>query len=135
MSLEQRIESLETAIVKLTEVLAAAGVSTTSAADASAEKTTGGKGAGAKGGKGAAANKEAKTETKPESKFTLEQLKALLQDYKQVFGMPEAKKLLPGLGYENSNSVPADKIDEVYEHVDGLLKAKAAEAEEDDGGL
>lgn len=138
MSLEQRIESLEVAIIKLTEVLAAGGSVNVSADTAGAEKTAGAKG-GAKGGKGAGAGatKETKTETKPEQKYTLEQLKALLQDYKQIFGMPEAKKLLPGLGYENSNAVPADKIDEVYDHVDGLIKAKAEAdaAAEDDSAL
>lgn len=136
MSLEQRIESLEVAIIKLTDVLSAAGLSTAGATDAGTDKTTS-TAKGGKAGKATGTAKDTKTETKPESKYTLEQLKALLQDYKQIFGMPEAKKLLPGLGYENSNAVPADKIDEVYDHVDGLIKAKAEAdaAAEDDSAL
>lgn len=137
MSLEQRIESLEIAIVKLTEVYAAAAANAGAAVDtsaASAGKTTGKSAAAGKGSATSKTTKETKTEqVEQPSKYTLEQLKALLQDFKQLFGMPEAKKLLPGLGYENSNAVPADKVDEVYDHVEGLIKAKSEE--EDEGGL
>lgn len=124
MSLEQRIESLEAAIVKLT--VAFSSVSVGSASDAGSKTT----------GKDAKTTSKttAKTTTKVESKYTLEQLKALLQDYKAAFGIAEAKKLLPGMGYENSNAVPADKVDEVYDSVQELINAKAS-AEEDNGDL
>lgn len=142
MSLEQRVESLEKAIIKLTDVISAGGLSSGAAtADTKSEDTKSedtkseDKGASAAKAKAAAAAKAkadaaAKAKAKVEPEHTLEQLKALLQEYKTVFGLPEAKKLLPGLGYENSNAVPADKIDEVYEHVSGLI-SKAA----DDGAL
>lgn len=135
MSLEQRVESLEKAIIKLTDVISAGGLSSgASTDDTKTESTkTEDKGASAAKAKAAAAAKakaDAAAKAKVTPEHTLEQLKALLQEYKTVFGLPEAKKLLPGLGYENSNAVPADKIDEVFEHVSGLI-SKAA----DDGAL
>lgn len=129
MSLEARIESLEVAIVKLTDIIAngtGLNVSTSAAAgdEKGAAKTT-----GKTTGKTTTTVKaeEKKAEPKPEPKYSLEQLKALLQDYKAAFGAPAAKKLLPGMGYENSNAVPADKLDEVYAAVEAEMTAKAEE--------
>lgn len=128
MSLEQKIETLTVEIVSLKEVIAGL-IANGAAAPAATETKADAKGAakgGAKGGKTTTTTKE----DKPSSVHTLPELQKILQDYKEVFGMPAAKKLLPDLGYENSKAVPADKIDEVFDHVNGLLKAEA----DKDGG-
>lgn len=132
MSLEQKIEALTVEIVSLKEVIAGIIANGGSAAASSATETKGAanKGAAGKGaaGKGGASKKE---EDKPTSVHTLAELQKVLGDYKDVFGLPAAKKLLPDLGYENSKAVPADKIDEVFDHVSGLLEAEANKGGED----
>lgn len=130
MSLEARIESLEVAIVKLTDIIAnGAGLNVSTSAAAGDEKATAKTTGKTTGGAKTTTVKaeEKKAEPKPEPKYSLEQLKALLQDYKAAFGAPAAKKLLPGMGYENSNAVPADKLDEVYAAVEAEMTAKAEE--------
>lgn len=131
MSLEQKIETLTTEIVSLKETIASiiANGAAAPAATGTAETKADAKGAakgGAKGGKTTTTTKE----DKPTSVRTLAELQKVLADYKEVFGLPAAKKVLPDLGYENSKAVPADKIDEVFDHVNGLLKAEA----DKDGG-
>lgn len=132
MSLEQKIEALTVEIVSLKEVIAGiiAGGAAGSAATGTETKGAANKGAANKGAanKGAANKKE---EDKPTSVHTLAELQKVLGDYKDVFGLPAAKKLLPDLGYENSKAVPADKIDEVFDHVSGLLEAEANKGGED----
>lgn len=59
---------------------------------------------------------------------TLSQLKALLQEFREEFGLPKAKRLLPDLGYDNSSSVPEDKVDEVYEQVMARFDQEKAES-------
>lgn len=135
MSLEQKIELLTTEIVSLKEVIAGIIANGGNAAAGSATEAKGAanKGAANKGaaGKGGASKKE---EDKPTSVHTLAELQKLLNDYKEVFGLPAAKKLLPGMGYESSKAVPADKIDEVFDAVTELLEAEAAKGG-DDGDL
>lgn len=125
MSLEQKIEALTVEIVGLKEVIAGI-LAGGAAAPAATEEKSAAKG-GAKGGAKGAANKQ-KDEPKDEPKtsvHTLAELQKVLQDFKDVFGLAKAKKLLPDLGYENSKAVPADKIDEVFDHVTGLIEAEA----------
>lgn len=131
MSLEQKIELLTTEIVNLKDVIAGIIANGGSAAAGSATET---KGTGAKGGKGGKSTATEKKDEKPTSVHTLAELQKLLNDYKEVFGLPAAKKLLPGMGYESSKAVPADKIDEVFDAVTELLEAEAAKGG-DDGDL
>lgn len=128
MSLEQKIEALTVEIVSLKEVIAgiiAGGAATGTTTEAKGTTTKGGaaKGGAAKGG--------ATKKDEPTSVHTLAELQKVLNDYKEVFGLPSAKKLLPDLGYENSKAVPVDKIDEVFDHVTGLLEAEANKGGED----
>lgn len=131
MSLEQKIETLTTEIVALREVIgglianggAASAGTTTTAADSKADAKGGAK--GGKGGKSSSTATEAKAEEKPASVHSLADLQKVLGDYKEVFGMAKAKKLLPDMGYENSKAVPADKIDEVFDAVTALLEEEA----------
>ncbi|MGG9131249.1 hypothetical protein [Enterobacter hormaechei] len=129
MSLEQKIEALTVEIVSLKEVIA--GIIANGGSAAAAGSATEAKGTGAKGGKGGKSTATEKKDEKPASVHTLAELQKVLGDYKDVFGLPAAKKLLPDLGYENSKAVPAEKIDEVFDHVSGLLEAEANKGGED----
>lgn len=130
MSLEQKIEALTVEIVGLKEVIA--GIIAGGAAAGTAATGTDAKATTAKGGKGGKSTTTTeKKEDKPASVHTLAELQKVLGDYKDVFGLPAAKKLLPDLGYENSKAVPAEKIDEVFDHVSGLLEAEANKGGED----
>lgn len=128
--LEQKIEALTVEIIALKDVIAgiianggnASAAASDTKADKGAAKTTG------KGGKGAATSTKTEEPATPTSVHTLPDLQKVLNDYKEVFGVPKAKKLLPSMGYENSKAVPEDKIDEVY---DAVVAAIAAESEGD----
>lgn len=137
MCLENKIVELTTAIATLTTAIAASSAVSTSTAKSetkteSADAKTETKGAAK--GRSAAKSKPAKTET-VDPEHTMAELKAALQDYKAIFGTPEAKKLLPSLGYSNSAAVPADKLDEVYDVVIGKIEAEAADGSDEEEDL
>lgn len=73
-------------------------------------------------------SKESKKESK-ETVHTHDELRRLLNTYKNNVGVTLAKKLMPKLGYKNSSDVPLEKLDEIYDRVHELVFGDAEEEE------